>query len=164
MDPIAYCAARNVVCFPAWYTRTELKSLLNRGARSGKGFNFSERSPSGWEAYLKAVSADYSGELIGMMGTGGLSIKLVKEGEFTPEMGKDARYVLLDEKQRRQCDAGVLTTFVYQGNLYADTVVPCLKTMNFVAAGSSDLAKGTPEVLEIKAPVYAWRVLHQDAA
>jgi len=117
IDPIAYCVARNVVCFPAWFTPGELGELLARGARTLKVFPFSQRSQKDWNGITAALSYDYDVEEIVMMGTGGLKI--------TSE---------------------------------ADTVTPCLNTRYFIAAGASDLGKGTPELVAKKARLYVARL------
>ena len=117
VDPIAYCGARNIVCFPAWFTPGELGELLARGARTLKGFPFSQRRPKDWDGITAALSYDYDVEEIVMMGTGGLKI--------TAEV---------------------------------DTVTPCLRTRYFIAAGASDLGKGTPEIVAKKARLYVARL------
>ncbi len=145
MDPIAYCIARNVVCFPGWSTRNELGALFARGARTTKAFPFNGNSPKAWDGLTAAVSSDYDVEIPGIMGTGGLKIEAVKDTGLT-------------EEQMALQDKGNLVIYDIDGKPYVDTITPCLATKHFKVAGSSDLGKGTIDKVAETAKLYVARV------
>ncbi|MBS3135657.1 hypothetical protein J4401_01740 [Candidatus Woesearchaeota archaeon] len=140
MDPIAYCIAREVIAFPAWSTRAELGDLLVRGATTDKVFPYNSRNPAGWNELIVATSSDYVRE--GSMGTGGLGIKLFQTGGSARQL------------QDLQLQNGSGVSVNYADHQYVDTVTPCLKTKGFIAAGASDLGKGTIDDVANSAALY----------